>query len=57
MSKVKHAVLVVSLAISVLVPAGSAFAATAHNSQTGAGTANAYDTAADARDKQIKSGG
>ncbi len=54
MIKVKHAVLAVSLALSVLASAGSGFAATAHNSQTGAGTANAYDTAADAQNKQAK---
>ena len=56
MRKVKNAVVVASLMLSVLAPAtaGSAFAATAHNSQTGAGTANAYDTAADAQNKQAK---
>ena len=54
MVKVKHAVVLASLMFSVLTSAGSAFAATAHNSQTGAGTANAYDTAADAQNKQAK---
>ena len=54
MIKVKHAVVFASLALSVLASAGSTFAATAHNSQTGAGTANVYDTAADARNKQAK---
>ena len=32
----------------------SASAATAHNSQTGAGTSNSYDTAASAVSKQIR---
>ena len=53
MTKIKHAV-AASLTLLLLASAGSAYAATAHNSQTGAGTANVYDTAAAAQKKQIR---